>query len=202
MPVVRSDRRDSFRYTRAHFTLDAPSTPTPPPRRPGQAPRPRPRPRRPPPPRPAAPRSSPPRPGPSASASLAALADPGAPARRSPSPTPRSDEHPRHHQSRPLHRELRGRPRTGRGGSVPAHIRPPPRSPRTSFPPRGLRGQDGSTHAIRIAASGAGPTPSPRHWTATMDRPGSDRDSVLPDLAVWGGICVIYGNSWRPCSAR
>ena len=35
-----------------------------------------------------------------------------------------------------------------------------------------------------------------------VDRPESDRDSVLPDLAVWGGICVIYGNSWRPCSAR
>jgi hypothetical protein len=23
-----------------------------------------------------------------------------------------------------------------------------------------------------------------------LDRPESDRDSVLPDLAVWGGICV------------
>jgi len=35
-----------------------------------------------------------------------------------------------------------------------------------------------------------------------VDRPESDRDSVLPDLAVWGGICVIYGNSWRSCSTR
>jgi retron-type reverse transcriptase len=35
-----------------------------------------------------------------------------------------------------------------------------------------------------------------------LDRPESDRDSVLPDLAVWGGMCGIYGNSWRPCSTR
>src|SRR6266849_4914533 len=45
------------------------------------------------------------------------------------------------------------------------------------------------------------------YWTGErgrrrLDRPESDRDSVLPDLAVWGGICVIYGNSWRPCSTR
>ena len=37
---------------------------------------------------------------------------------------------------------------------------------------------------------------------AAVDRPESDRDSVLPDLAVWEGVCVIYGNSWRPCSTR
>ncbi|MGO9079077.1 MAG: hypothetical protein ACLQDY_08550 [Streptosporangiaceae bacterium] len=33
-----------------------------------------------------------------------------------------------------------------------------------------------------------------------VDRPESDRDSVLPDLAVWE-VYVIYGNSAAPWSA-
>ena len=32
----------------------------------------------------------------------------------------------------------------------------------------------------------------------SLDRPESERDSVLPDLAVWGGVCVIYGNPVAP----
>ena len=36
----------------------------------------------------------------------------------------------------------------------------------------------------------------------TMDRPESDGDSVLPDLAVWEGFCVIYGNPAGPCRTR
>jgi len=32
---------------------------------------------------------------------------------------------------------------------------------------------------------------------AFLDRPESDRDSVLPDLAVWE-VYVIYGNSAAP----
>jgi len=51
-----------------------------------------------------------------------------------------------------------------------------------------------SGHPALAVATPPGLTP--------VDRPESDRDSVLPDLAVWGGICVIYGNSWRPCSTR
>ena len=35
-----------------------------------------------------------------------------------------------------------------------------------------------------------------------LDRPESDGDSVLPDLAVWEGFCVIYGNPAGPCRTR
>ena len=37
---------------------------------------------------------------------------------------------------------------------------------------------------------------------ARLDRPESDGDSVLPDLAVWEGFCVIYGNPAGPCRTR